>query len=71
MTNRAPVKKVAAGGITSAATALLIAGLDLAGVDVTPALASAITTVAGFAVAYLTPPAPTEADPSWHAPRPD
>jgi hypothetical protein len=70
VTSRKPARKVAAGGISAAVTALLIAGLDLAGVEVTPALASAITTVAGFAVAYLTPPVP-EVDPSWHAPRPD
>jgi len=48
-----PTPKVAAGGIAGAISILLIAVLAYFGVDVEPTVASAITALIGFGVAWL------------------
>ncbi len=52
-----PVRKVSAGGLAGALTAIIVWILSAAfKIDIPPAIASAITVVIGFIVAYLVPP---------------
>lgn len=51
--NVKPRKKVAAGGIGGAVATVLVGIADRAGFAITPAEASAIATIVGFAAAYL------------------
>lgn len=51
----APRRKVAAAGLGGAAAVLIVWVIGLFGVELPPEVAGAITTVVGFAVAYLVP----------------
>lgn len=53
--NATPTRKVTAGGLASALTIVLVWALGAAGIDVPAEVASAITTIFGFAAAYLVP----------------
>lgn len=50
---RKPQPKVVAGGVAGAVSILVVYALTLAGVEVPPEVASALTVVAGFVAAYL------------------
>jgi hypothetical protein len=53
----APTQKVAAGGLGGAVSVIVIAILQhYAKLDIDPTLASAITTIVSFLVAYIVPP---------------
>jgi hypothetical protein len=53
-----PVRKVAAGGVAGAVTAIIVWILAAAfNVNIPPEIASAITVVLSFAAGYLIPPA--------------
>jgi putative flippase GtrA len=57
----APVRKVAAGGIGGAISVIAIALLQhFANTQIDPTLASAITIVVSFLVAYIVPPAASD-----------
>lgn len=49
-----PQPKVLAGGVAGAVTVLLVYVVGLAGVDVPPEVAAAVTTVITFAAGYFT-----------------
>ena len=51
--SRAPQPKVVAGGIAGAFTIVLVFAAGIAGVDVPPEVASAITVLASFATGYI------------------
>jgi|GEM_PF-6747683 len=53
-----PVRKVAAGGVAGAVTAIIVWILSAAfKIDIPPEIASAITVILSFAAGYLIPPA--------------
>ena len=51
--SRAPQPKVVAGGIAGAFTIVLVFAAGIAGVDVPPEVASAITVLTSFVVGYI------------------
>lgn len=53
MPSRKPRPKVVAGGIAGAATIVVVWVLALAGVDMPPEVASALTVIFSFAAAYI------------------
>lgn len=57
-----PVRKVAAGGVAGAITAIIVWILSAAfKINIPPEIASAITVVLSFAAGYLIPPAANDA----------
>lgn len=50
-----PVPKVAAAGTSGAAATVLVWIADAVGLDLPPAVAAALVTLAAFAAGYLTP----------------
>ncbi len=54
-TSLTPTRKVGAGGLAAGLSIILVWILGLAGVTVPAEVASSITTVLGFAVAWLVP----------------
>ena len=52
-----PVRKVAAGTLAAALTTIIVWMLQaIFAIKIPPEVAAALTTVVGFAIAYLTPP---------------